>query len=1551
MNDDNGNNSDTSQREGENQQPGEKKTVGKKRNFLFRVFRFAFFSTFVFLTTFAILLQTSFFKSWLLQIGLDYVNSNLVYPESRIYAKELSGTLFSGITLHDAGIMVNEDTLLKVKHFNIRYSIFKQRPENIQIKKIYLDTVGIYLTKFETSPDSLDWNINRIFKITPDTIPDTVETEFNWKFKVDEFVINNAHFRILAENKSGEPISTVAMNTIDTLNTDYLDITDFNLSLNGYYSPYLKEFEIKDLHFKTNSEFNLDSFYALGVFDRNSTIRELRLVTDRSNLDIDVASIEGINVIDGFDYDQFVKSNVKLKILADKFNMRDLAYFLPSLNFMDHELYLKLHASDNYSDLSIEQLDLKLRGSRIGFSGRLKNLDNPERLFIDVTGNDLTFDPGDTKYHLPGLNIPDYSHLGIAKVPFIKFTGEPLRFNTEFDLRTTVGNVNGSAFLDLNPVQPIYRADIRTTELNIGGIVQDESLNSNINGEFNADGRSFDYKSMNTKLVYSLRNTSFYKHDIKSSAGIVEINSGDIKLNLDVDATAVNARVEGNVNIRNLDAITYNLKGVSKRLNISSFTGDASTGSNLNFNFELKGTGIDPEKIAGNFKFNFQPSTFANLQIPSIALAADISNNGNQKSIELVSDVLDLKAKGRFNYLSLSNIITTNIDYLISHIIKGDYNFDSIDVAYGDTIENLFTGVTNITAKEIIPVTELAEINYTLRIKNLVPVRSYLDTSLQIVADITGSLINNQNSFRMLANTNIADLKYGDSVLIARDANMILDLNTDYNNKNSMGNVYFTSDSIVTGGILLDTLKFVLNLADSNKFIISAEKDTNISIFMDGFTEFYKNRYTLFADSLNILYNNYTLRNPLTNRISFIPDTSNQRIRFDKFKISTIDNQRVELEGFYSLNDSSNVELTANNLKLTELQKIQNPRLKKNDEINGNIRRLKLFFRNNLSNPVVYAEINTDPILVGGVPFGRLDAVIDMGNGRIEPDISFYNRNNIGNLKILGNIPYQTKYHESDTGGVSLLITQDQPVDLSVDANNFQLDILSKFIPLISNLRGSINGKLNISGNVSQPQLTGGLSVSNAVFKFDMTKMVYGFDANLKSEGQKLILTDSKLYIPEDKGKFINTTGYIDLTNLNLNDIDLEMNGTVQLLQKKYGPTGFGIYGDLYGGSGNPKLRIKGNSDKVLLSGNLVLINGNVIMDPLGASELYVYKLFEDDFDYSVNIDTASYSDSTFINLIKSFTEIPEDDLHQLDPFTRSLIDTNLLAAEDEASKSKFQVDVRINTERNIYLNFIVNKMAKNEFYGNVNADVIVRTTQGDTLSAYGMVELGQNSKYRFYKNFDATGSIEFDGPVADPTMDIEAQYRTRTSQDEYEVMIKISGRLSKLDPPKFIVYENGANISGADPSTVAMSIILFGTPQVSGSEKNQILSSIGANIGTMFVSDYVSSLIQEVLPFIVSTNINYVDSRSGNVAQNTSLDVTAEFGDATVRVGGQIFDNINNTNIIIEYPLNRLLNLKNISNNLILQVERIVDPYNSGSTALNNASRTGALIYYRIKF
>jgi len=54
-------------------------------------------------------------------------------------------------------------------------------------------------------------------------------------------------------------------------------------------------------------------------------------------------------------------------------------------------------------------------------------------------------------------------------------------------------------------------------------------------------------------------------------------------------------------------------------------------------------------------------------------------------------------------------------------------------------------------------------------------------------------------------------------------------------------------------------------------------------------------------------------------------------------------------------------------------------------------------------------------------------------------------------------------------------------------------------------------------------------------------------------------------------------------------------------------------------------------------------------------------------------------------------------------------------------------------------------------------------------------------------------------------------------------------------------------------------------------------------------LSGYVSSLLQNYIPFIVNADINYNSTQAGNVAQNTDIRITAEFGDATVRVGGQI--------------------------------------------------------------
>ncbi|MEO6694683.1 MAG: hypothetical protein ABIY50_02085, partial [Ignavibacteria bacterium] len=106
------------------------------------------------------------------------------------------------------------------------------------------------------------------------------------------------------------------------------------------------------------------------------------------------------------------------------------------------------------------------------------------------------------------------------------------------------------------------------------------------------------------------------------------------------------------------------------------------------------------------------------------------------------------------------------------------------------------------------------------------------------------------------------------------------------------------------------------------------------------------------------------------------------------------------------------------------------------------------------------------------------------------------------------------------------------------------------------------------------------------------------------------------------------------------------------------------------------------------------------------------------------------------------------------------------------------------------------------------------------------------------------------------------------------------------------------------------------------------------------------------IAPWIINTNVNYVDSKSGSIANNTDIRFTAAIGDAIVRFGGQIFRGLSNTDIVIDYPLNKIFKLQSLSNNLILRLEKVYDPFDEQNDVSNTSgTRQGALIYYRIKF
>jgi hypothetical protein len=238
-------------------------------------------------------------------------------------------------------------------------------------------------------------------------------------------------------------------------------------------------------------------------------------------------------------------------------------------------------------------------------------------------------------------------------------------------------------------------------------------------------------------------------------------------------------------------------------------------------------------------------------------------------------------------------------------------------------------------------------------------------------------------------------------------------------------------------------------------------------------------------------------------------------------------------------------------------------------------------------------------------------------------------------------------------------------------------------------------------------------------------------------------------------------------------------------------------------------------------------------------------------------------------------------------------------------------------------------------------------------------VELSDNAVYKFYKNFKASGTVQFNGSMINPELFIngELDASSRDPNDpnvmrEVVILLNVRGTVLKPDL-KWSVTVNGSPIGGSDPTDEAISFIVFGKfkDELSAEQRINLVSTVGVNVGSTFVSSYLTNTLQNYIPFLVNTDINYVDNQSGNVAQNTDIRFTAEIGYAIIRFGGQVFKDLSNTNFTLEYPINKLWKFNHLSNNLIFQFERVVDPYSENSTTITGSSRTGALIFYRIKF
>ncbi|MBS1518062.1 MAG: hypothetical protein JSS91_08235 [Bacteroidetes bacterium] len=1498
-----------------------------------------------------IFIQTDIFSNLAKDFALKKLNESFADKQITLSAESLDGNILKGFTLNNGSIKVKSDTLLKFNSLSAKYNILKLFSKQIYVRELTFREPQINITKIRDKNDSLKWNYEYFLESETKT-EDTVKSEFDWGITAENFTLENGSVRILENKNSDLPLRQIKMPQLDTFYVSKFDMSKLNINLSAKYFPDEIDANIKNFNFRTNSPFNVDNFSLHANINRKDTaskISGLNLKTDRSDILINLLSADKINPLDGFDYENLTNKEVKIDISAKPVNTDDLTFFLPELKFMDSTISFDINAEGEYGDLALKQFDVFSENSKFYFKGNVKNLQKPESLYINVKGKDIVIDPKDTRILLPGIKIPDYSDLGKISIPELSFKGEPDNFTTEFDINSGAGRTYGIADIDLRGSEIQYKGDFKTSGLNIAKIVKDKKLESSISGDFKVDARGFDYKTMSGKLDYRMIATKFYGINIAASDGRLKFNRGNVDLEIALRSNLVNTKTKGKINISNPDNLSYDLKGTASNLNLQVITKDPGMKSNLSFDFDVNGRGTSPDDIAGKFDIQLKESEFGDYLLPSTPVTADIDQKGNLRKFSIKTGFADVEADGYFNFNKLLDLVIENSKKIADNIS---------DKFFPDSLSEITKYNTGYSVD-----CNNYYMNYTLNIRDLSPVYPFIgNDTILFSGELNGSLSDSCGLFTFNTAGRIDNFSYGDSVLMLKDA----DLNLFMRNETASTNLnkFYTditlhSNKVITAGNKFDSVFTKINFFDNdNQVLLTANRDSTVKIY----TDFSLKDSAIFRfDSLSFMFHDLNVANNSDLEIKYTKHDSVQKFDFRKFIVNSF-NQRLTVNGFYSLNDSSDIKVNADNIKVLTIQQLLKPDVEIDtaDVIKGNFRRTVLEYKGLSNDYQLHLETNSDVLSIGATRIGRLDAFIDYKDEELKSDIAFYNINNAGSFKLKGTVPVlnKNKAEYKDTA-VYNKVRSESEINLNAKAENFQLKIFQQLLPYTKELEGILDGNIKLAGVISKPDLTGNMNLSKGAFYVTLNKMRYNFVAGISTENEKILINNSKVFVTEDPSKYISTTGFVDLTNLKMNELDLRMTGDVKAFDKDNGPTELGISGDLWVGSGSPQLKIQGNSDRIDLTGNLILVKGNVEFNPFVQE---AYNIYSDDFNYGVIIDSLNYNNERVTRVLTNSTDsIFVIKGVYLNPFEKLVYreENKNVKLQPKQKSGKFYYDLLITTSENVFLKFIVNEKSQQEFFGEITTNLNLDNKENYQMSARGEVTLGNNCYYKFFRRFDATGKVNFNGPVTNPELNIDATYKGYTSVDlggsnqqvVSDVVIDMNVSGPAANPVLAITLtKNGSTESGSNATSDAISFLLFGKfkDQLSFSES----SSFGASLGASVLSNYVTSSLENIFPFLINTDLNYVDSKTGSFAENTDIRFTASVGGAIIRFGGQIFKGIANTDIIIDYPINKMLKIEGLSNDLVLRLERVYDPFTTSSDAtISSGTRAGALIYYRIKF
>ncbi|MBI3586422.1 MAG: hypothetical protein HY088_04760 [Ignavibacteriales bacterium] len=1541
-----------------------------------KFFRFTYYAGIIVLFVAVVLIgftQTKAFRSSLRQFIIENVSPSL---NGELRLGQLEGNLISSFQIDNIELLESGKKVLFVEKMEVRYDPLAFLVKRVSITRVTLVNPHIALIR---SSDST-WNVNRLIKPTPsDSIPS------QWVIELKEIEVKNARFLLVDSLALVQQVREDVLVASNTFN--YANLQLGLLNINAAVTIRAREIAatIKSLSFQSDhpgvvlhrlsGEFSLTPVQA--------EVNELRIETPKSLITVS-AKLGKTNITKIKDLSQLERSPVSLSLKVDKLDFNEFEQFVgQSVDFLANDVSCQLDAEGTFGSLNIKNFALHTAHSVIQSTGTITNLHQPKDLELNLTCLNNKIEPQDVLEHLPGLKILDLTSLGAVKYD-LWLKGKPALFKAQLSANSKAGKVELDGTFDTREEELIYDGVIRTAHLDLRHLLDDENLESKLNATITVKGSGTNIRTLTSTVQVAIDSSEFYGLPVGQT--VIALDAAGQTLRSRVSASISSSRLEfnGTLKFQPHDLDSYQIDGKASSLNVADFMKEKRYASDLSFDLHAEGTGLTYKAMRGNLDVNFSRSSFGkeSFQKGGLTISLNTSDPSRQQ-FRFTSDIATLEVLGKFTPPSFIAAITQG-SKLIGEAVR--HQFVALDSLRASSSKVAHTEFQSRSAELKEPV----DAQFTLQVTNGYAVGVVLGEKLDGSFGAKGTVTGTREEIRFESDVDIERFRFTDESVQLGLRDSGLKVKVGGLSRASVLKSLATSVQLRAHSLSIDSLPFFNVAADvqskgtTGTYQVSALIDSVTTIGLKGTSRADSGSVVFNVEQLKIGINGYDFENA---------ETIHATLGKNGFRIDNLsmrhETEELNASGYFDPAGVSDLRFSVKKFLLNNMQSFY--KIVRPDDgrpILGGILNAEGHFGGTFENPNYSLMLGAEGVRYRETVFGQVQATLSYSDMMLNAFTQLRSRPQEPSAKpdllISGTMPYD----------FSLKKTAEQKLkgemDLKVQTSALQMEFLEPFIPELSNMTGTVMCDIKLGGTIESPSYEGSLTLQGARFLFGPLNIQYIVDGKLVPHGRQIALENLTVSnIPQDRpdGK-MNFSGTFTLAGLQIKDFDLLANGQLLVMKESSRRPGQSFYGDLFGATGPNGIQWKGEPSKSFMSGTLLIKYASLTFPPIRqAQELRSNKITVSYVDDRPKASLDSIQSPNRISSIvladarrtvstsEEFSTTSLDTLSSKRPSEQASVAQQQLAPKPKSFLDYIVYDLIFETQGATQVRFIFNNLTNEELFGDLKGRAIFAKA-GDQTRLTGEVELGKRSYYNsIFKKLDATGKLNFTGDAFNPELNVtakyEGMYRSRNSGDtskvtpgtlngsntdepvEQKVVVTllITGTRDKptvkTELARYDLVTNRELKQRADPEADALSFL------VSGSFKDELTQQERASLfgNTMLLgltssvlSGPLSDFLRKEFGVIKSVDVIYY---GGSFQESADVRLTGEVGDAVIRLGGKVFNDINNANISVQLPMSGLLGSEKWRN-LVLELERRVEGV---ETLEQRRESKGLRLLYRIIF